>query len=169
MIICYNAYMKRRAFTLVELLVVIAIIGLLSTIAIVALGSSRTKARNAKRNADIKQIANAFDFGVSANGSLPLGSGCLSTACGGGWESVAPSATVDAFLAPYIPSKPTDPLESVRTVSGYTYNSAFNIGGGDFPALSWFNEGPSSATICGPGLVVYSANGQTQCYLQLNQ
>jgi prepilin-type N-terminal cleavage/methylation domain-containing protein len=37
--------MKRNAFTLVELLVVIAIIGLLSTIAIVSMNSSRDKAR----------------------------------------------------------------------------------------------------------------------------
>jgi prepilin-type N-terminal cleavage/methylation domain-containing protein len=38
--------MPRRAFTLVELLVVISIIGLLSTVAVVALGSTRSGAHN---------------------------------------------------------------------------------------------------------------------------
>jgi prepilin-type N-terminal cleavage/methylation domain-containing protein len=40
--------MSRRAFTLVELLVVISIIGLLSSIAVVSMGSSREKARIAR-------------------------------------------------------------------------------------------------------------------------
>ncbi|MEY4744976.1 MAG: hypothetical protein RL272_921, partial [Candidatus Parcubacteria bacterium] len=47
---------NNKGFTLIELLVVIAIIGLLSTLAVVALNSARQKSRDSKRVADIKQI-----------------------------------------------------------------------------------------------------------------
>lgn len=52
---------NKKGFTLVELLVVISIIGLLSTIAVVSLGSARAKARDTKRIADVKQITTALE------------------------------------------------------------------------------------------------------------
>jgi prepilin-type N-terminal cleavage/methylation domain-containing protein len=70
-IICYNMLMNRKAFTLVELLVVIAIIGLLSTVAVVSLSSSRTNARNMKRKADLVQISKALELYYSQNGTYP--------------------------------------------------------------------------------------------------
>lgn len=60
-----------RGFTLIELLVVIAIIGLLSTLAIIALGSARQKSRDARRLADIKQIQTAIEMYNNENGSYP--------------------------------------------------------------------------------------------------
>ncbi|MCF7795412.1 type II secretion system GspH family protein [Patescibacteria group bacterium] len=53
---------NKKGFTLIELLVVIAIIGLLSTLAIVALNSVRQKSRDAKRVADVKQIQTALEL-----------------------------------------------------------------------------------------------------------
>ncbi|MFH0956137.1 MAG: type II secretion system protein [Candidatus Falkowbacteria bacterium] len=53
---------KQRGFTLIELLVVIAIIGLLSTLAVVALNNARMKSRDAKRVSDIKQIQTAVEL-----------------------------------------------------------------------------------------------------------
>lgn len=62
---------NKSAFTLIELLVVIAIIGILSTLAIVALGDARVKARDAKRITDVKQIATALELYFIDNGSYP--------------------------------------------------------------------------------------------------
>ena len=63
--------MNKKGFTLIELLVVIAIIGLLSTLAIVALNSARQKARDAKRVADIKQIMTVLEIYYNDNLEYP--------------------------------------------------------------------------------------------------
>ncbi len=47
------------AFTLIELLVVIAIIGILAGIIIVAMGSAQGSANDARRKADLNQLAKA--------------------------------------------------------------------------------------------------------------
>ncbi|MCX6792878.1 MAG: prepilin-type N-terminal cleavage/methylation domain-containing protein [Candidatus Falkowbacteria bacterium] len=62
---------KKSGFTLIELLVVIAIIGVLSTMAIIALGNARTKARDSRRLADIKQISTALELYYSDNNTYP--------------------------------------------------------------------------------------------------
>lgn len=66
--------MKRTqsGFTLIELLVVIAIIGLLSTLAVVALNSARLRSRDAKRVSDIRQIQTALELGFSETSNYPV-------------------------------------------------------------------------------------------------
>ncbi len=72
--------MKRKGFTLIELLVVIFIIGLLSTLAVVALNSTRQTARDAIRVSDINQIRSALELYFNDQQSYPAGSGVLGAA-----------------------------------------------------------------------------------------
>lgn len=53
---------RPRGFTLVELLVVIAIIGLLSTLAVISLGSIRERARDTKRLSDMRALHQAMEI-----------------------------------------------------------------------------------------------------------
>lgn len=60
-----------RGFTLIELLVVIAIISLLASVILVSLNSARAKARDAKRDADLKQVSTALEFYYDKYGRYP--------------------------------------------------------------------------------------------------
>ncbi len=100
----------RKGFTLIELLVVIAIIGILSTLAIVALGSARQKARDSKRVADVNQIAKALDLYYSDNNAYP-------TMITAGQSLTFGSTTYLAF----IPNNPTPRTDGTCPNTNYSY------------------------------------------------
>jgi prepilin-type N-terminal cleavage/methylation domain-containing protein len=62
---------NKAGFTLIELLVVIAIIGLLASVVLLALNGARAKARDAKRIADIRQLASAMELYYNDNNTYP--------------------------------------------------------------------------------------------------
>ena len=108
--------LKNKAFTLIELLVVIAIIGLLATIVTVSINSARTKARDARRKADLKAIQTALEMYYDQYYHYPIVNGwqystgaqpwIRCTTCSGAGETTA-------SISQYLPQVPTDPKNNI--------------------------------------------------------
>ena len=115
-------------FTLIELLVVIAIIGLLSTLAVVALNSARLKARDAKRIDDVKQIQTVLEFYFNDSDSYPYDGGGggyvlgVDVTCLGSGGFLAAGCSSPIYMG-LVPSNPTP------NGTAYTYN-ALSAGSG---------------------------------------
>ncbi len=111
--------LNEKGFTLIEFLVVIAIIGLLSTLAVVALGNARQKSRDARRLSDLKQLQTALELYYTDQTAYPAGSavtlGDSTHAC---LNSTGFAAT--GCANPYMGQVPSDPLAA----QSYTYTSA---------------------------------------------
>ncbi len=97
---------NQKGFTLIELLVVIAIIGLLSTIAVVAMQGARNKARDAKRISDIKQLSTILDIEAAAT---PGTGGAGVTLLGCAWATGARPKT----SAPACTNNPADATSDI--------------------------------------------------------
>jgi prepilin-type N-terminal cleavage/methylation domain-containing protein len=63
---------ENRGFSLIELLMVVAIILILATISVIALKDQQSKARDAKRISDIRQLRTALEFYFSDEGQYPI-------------------------------------------------------------------------------------------------
>ncbi len=138
-------------FTLIELLVVIAIIGLLSTLAVIALDSAREKSRDAKRVTDIKQMQTALElyfndqkgYPGQYNGSLIGGLLCLGRNAGAttGCQGVGSNAncldstgfdascSTASGVVTYMAELPADPIPLPSDAIEYQYTPQ-DAGGG---------------------------------------
>lgn len=111
----------QKGFSLIELLVVIAIIVLLSSIGVIALNSSRSKARDAKRISDIRQVRTALELFYSDEDQYPvelnpvvLGSGDGAKLCdqaSGGFVTMDTQCTTT-----YMANVPSDPSTLNKSV-----------------------------------------------------
>lgn len=100
---------SQKGFTLIELLVVIAIIGLLSSVVLASLNGARSKSRDARRVADMKQMQVALELYYSDNNKYPE----LTT-------TNTDKAGFNTALGPlttggYIPNIPSDPAGGTKT------------------------------------------------------
>lgn len=157
--------MNKKGFTLIELLVVIAIIGLLSTLAVVALGNARQKSRDARRISDIKQIQTALELYLNDNGDYPdevLASGTCPEAVAavnvvGGCclqddaVGIAAACTVTDV---YMNTIPSDPDQDGAQVYTYHYDgtTTYSLGytlEGDTAGIPSGSHNATPAGICG--------------------
>lgn len=166
------AQRTRRGFTLIELLVVIAIIGLLSTLAVVAMSNARQKARDAKRVSDIKQIQSALDLyatdkngypadGTAAAGGPTLGSAaakCLNDTAGFGAAGCAgnvymanvPSNTTPGGADYVYTSKTANNAGDCDTGPCVSYSLTFRLEAdtGELKSTSAANDTPAGKVVC---------------------
>jgi prepilin-type N-terminal cleavage/methylation domain-containing protein len=147
---------KKRGFTLIELLVVIAIIGILATLAVVALQQARSRARDSKRMADMKQVQTALELFFNENGRYPTteewNSGSIVSSSGG-----------EAFMYS-IPSAPS-PADGGCLEASNTYIYIPQNGGAsytiDFCTGKQVSDMPDGAKQMTPGGIIFGSSGST--------
>ncbi len=110
-----------NGFTLIELLTVIAIIGILASIVIVSLASSKQKGRDAKRISDVKTIQLTLETYYNDHIYYPLG-------------------IYGGQLTNYLSSMPTDP----------SYTPACSTGT-EAGCYKYVADGPTGSSVCASG------------------
>ncbi|QQG45677.1 MAG: type II secretion system protein [Candidatus Sungiibacteriota bacterium] len=130
----------KNGFTIVELLVVIAIIGLLSSLVLVQIQSSRARARDAEREEEIKSLQNALALYIVNSHNFPVGSGPLTGSDQVSLELIAKEALNQVPLDPLNTDPAGDP--DYR----YLYNSA---DGGTYTLTYWLETNSVSGKSAG--------------------
>lgn len=103
--------LAQTGFTLIEMLVVISIIGILATLVAANLNSARSRARDAERKSDIKNIGTALRIYYNDKGSFPANDGVNQIkACEPGTASCAWGSEWNIDTTVYMQTLPKDPL-----------------------------------------------------------
>jgi len=145
----------RKGFTLIELLVVIFIIGLLASIVVVSVQAARTKARDAKRVADLKQIQNALESYNNANNQYPNPGWAWRSECAA-WGGYAANNVIPGLVPTYLSAFPSDPaMNKAANTSCYLYLS----NGTDYAVLD--HNAPEANYLTQPTLIDPQRDGGT--------
>lgn len=135
-----RAHNLQKGFTLIELLVIISIIAFLAAAILTALSLARSKGRDTKRVADVKQMINALDLFLANCNSFPIASslvldstkqlytgtscGTLTGTSGNGGFGTTPSGNVLVNPLKSSPLPPDSSTCATGTNNSYIYNSA---------------------------------------------
>ncbi len=100
-----NDRARKQGFTLIEVLVVIAIIGLLASVVLNALGSARTKSRDARRLGDTEALGKALAIYFQNNSAYPPPDSQGAPYACGGWDSGGDGVFISALRSAGILAK----------------------------------------------------------------
>ena len=128
---------SQAGFTLLELLIVMAVIGLISSIAVGATTTTRSRTRDQRRIDDLLQIRKALELYLHDHGDYPPGP------CGYNCNSYYLSThsnwdTFANYLKPYIDRLPVDPVNNLAYPwnDGHYSYSYGNVGSPNHPGLA---------------------------------
>lgn len=113
--------MKKNGFTLIELLVAIAVLGLMASIVLFSVNSTRLSSRDARRLEDVNSLVKALAFFFDNNNAYPVHDAQPGMECGD-WDSGGDGVFVSALRVSGLVAKDvTDP--SINNACGnYAYH-----------------------------------------------
>ena len=142
---------KQRGFTLIELLVVIAIIGILASIVLVSLNTARSKSRDARRVADVRQIMTALELFYNDNSGYPAATAagaCVPVTA----ASTCPTGGAPAFST-YLATYPTAPTPvdgtCTATITGTNAYNYLQTGSGTGYTVKFCLGGTTGSLVAG--------------------
>lgn len=112
-----------QGFTLIELLVVIAIIGVLSSVVLGSITTARTKALDAKRKLEFRNISTALYLYRDIYGTNPIN---RNPCCG--YPDTSPNFLQELVTAGLLPTNPKSPTSPTNPYYYYDYGAGNSIG-----------------------------------------